>query len=558
MSENTIQIIKIAQGIPGRNHEYTEMVIRGDIMIEEKRYCIYLRKSRADADAEARGEGETLLRHEKTLLELSERMHIKVEKIYREIVSGDTIAARPVMQELLTDVESMTWTGVLVMEVERLARGDTIDQGIVARTFQITNTQIITPLKTYDPQNESDEEYFEFGLFMSRREYKTINRRLNRGRIQSVKEGKYIASVAPYGYIRVKLPNEKGYTLSPHPEQADVVRMIFDLYVNGLNGEEYGATKIARYLDSLGIKPMVADKWSPASIRDILQNEVYVNKIVWGKRKEVKTVENGVVKIMRPTAADYLCNNALHEGLVTQEIFDKAQYKRTHSPHSIKVNVKKPLQNPLAGLIYCDKCGSLMTRLGESKKTPYAFLKCPNRYCDNVSVPLFLVEKNLIAFLQDWIKNYQIEIESGANTSYESQLTLLQSSEQALDKEKQNLLKQLNNAYNLVEQGVYTADIFKSRNQILTSQIHDVDIRLSEIREKISEANEHYRMRTELVPRAYTLIQSYNQLSTAAEKNALLNQLVSKATILKTERNTRGKRDNSNFALNVWPKLPHA
>ena len=108
MSENTIQIIKIAQGIPGRNHEYTEMVIRGDIMIEEKRYCIYLRKSRADADAEARGEGETLLRHEKTLLELSERMHIKVEKIYREIVSGDTIAARPVMQELLTDVESMT------------------------------------------------------------------------------------------------------------------------------------------------------------------------------------------------------------------------------------------------------------------------------------------------------------------------------------------------------------------------------------------------------------------------------------------------------------------
>lgn len=199
-----------------------------------------------------------------------------------------------------------------------------------------------------------------------------------------------------------------------------------------------------------------------------------------------------------------------------------------------------------------------MTRLGESKKTPYAFLKCPNRYCDNVSVPLFLVEKNLIAFLQDWIKNYQIEIESGANTSYESQLTLLQSSEQALDKEKQNLLKQLNNAYNLVEQGVYTADIFKSRNQILTSQIHDVDIRLSEIREKISEANEHYRMRTELVPRAYTLIQSYNQLSTAAEKNALLNQLVSKATILKTERNTRGKRDNSNFTLNVWPKLPHA
>ena len=47
----------------------------------------------------------------------------------------------------------------------------------------------MTPSKTYDPENEFDEEYFEFGLFMSRREYKTINRRLQRGRAASIKEG---------------------------------------------------------------------------------------------------------------------------------------------------------------------------------------------------------------------------------------------------------------------------------------------------------------------------------------------------------------------------------
>lgn len=80
-------------------------------------------------------------------------------------------------------MESGSKKDVFVMEVERLARGDTIDQGIVAQTFKYSNTKIITPMKIYDPNNEYDEEYFEFGLFMPRREYKTTNRRLQRGRI---------------------------------------------------------------------------------------------------------------------------------------------------------------------------------------------------------------------------------------------------------------------------------------------------------------------------------------------------------------------------------------
>lgn len=67
--------------------------------------------------------------------------------IYREVVSGETIADRPVMQQLLHEVESGMWDGVLVVEVERLARGDTIDQGVVSRAFQYSDTKIITPTK---------------------------------------------------------------------------------------------------------------------------------------------------------------------------------------------------------------------------------------------------------------------------------------------------------------------------------------------------------------------------------------------------------------------------
>ena len=86
-------------------------------------YAIYLRKSRADLEAEAHGEGDTLARHEHILMELAKTRALPIGAIYREIVSGERIANRPVMQQLLSEVEDGRWKGVLVTETSRLARG---------------------------------------------------------------------------------------------------------------------------------------------------------------------------------------------------------------------------------------------------------------------------------------------------------------------------------------------------------------------------------------------------------------------------------------------------
>ena len=178
--------------------------------MENGLYCLYLRKSREDVEAELHGEGDTLLRHERVLMSLAKKLNITIGHVYREIVSGESIDARPEVKKLIHDVEQGKWKGVLVVEVERLARGDTLDQGIIARAFTISGTKIITPLKTYDPHNSADMEYFEFGLFMSRREYSTINRRIQGGRKASVLEGKWIYGDGPYGYQKVKIPKDKG------------------------------------------------------------------------------------------------------------------------------------------------------------------------------------------------------------------------------------------------------------------------------------------------------------------------------------------------------------
>ena len=79
------------------------------------------------------------MRHEQTLQELAFNRGYQIDKIYREVVSGETLAARPQMQKLLAEVEAGMWDGVLVMEVERLARGNSIDQGIVSQAFNFYN-----------------------------------------------------------------------------------------------------------------------------------------------------------------------------------------------------------------------------------------------------------------------------------------------------------------------------------------------------------------------------------------------------------------------------------
>ena len=91
------------------------------------RYCMLLRKSREDVEAERHGHFETLEYHEAELCRLADNLGIKVAKIYRELVSGDRLDERPQTQELVREVMRGQWDGVLARDLQRITRGDLID-----------------------------------------------------------------------------------------------------------------------------------------------------------------------------------------------------------------------------------------------------------------------------------------------------------------------------------------------------------------------------------------------------------------------------------------------
>lgn len=525
-------------------------------------YSIYLRKSRADLEAESRGEGETLARHEKELLSLAKKLRLNITAIYREIVSGETISARPKMQQLLREVEEGMWEGVLVMEVERLARGDTKDQGTVSEAFKFSNTKIITPSKVYDPSNEFDEEYFEFGLFMSRREYKTINRRIQRGRIASVNEGKYIAGTAPYGYRKVKIKAGKGYTLEVVPEEASVIKTIFHLYTTGElqddgTNRQLGMYLICKYLDEAGIKPPKNDTWSRATINDILRNPTYIGMVRWQWRKVIKQISDGIITESRTKDSNCMIIKGLHEPIISTEVFEMAQNIRKNKAH-ISVKSDNTLLNPLSGIMYCAKCGHSMTRASSNTKTNYPVLKCPNRKCDNISSPLGLVEKKLIASLEDWLAEYELKWGSDIkeHKTKNTISTLKAASIKKLSDKRLLTQKQLNNTYDLLEQGIYSAETFTSRNQALASQIESIDTELKRLRNEYENDLARERAKFEYIPSIRHMLDIYYSLDDAYTKNTMLRNVIDHVSYLKTERNVRGNKNNANFELTLFPRIP--
>ena len=427
-------------------------------------YAIYLRKSRKDYELEALGEGETLARHRKALTELAKSKGLVISKVYEEMVSGESIEDRPEMQRLLYDVCAGKYKGVLVMEIERLARGNTKDQGEVAEAFAISKTLIVTPAKTYDPTNEFDEEYFEFGLFMSRREYKTIRRRMQRGIIASVNEGNYVGSLPPYGYDIIRI-NKKERTLKLNDE-SQYVKMMFDWLVN----DKLSCGQIANKLTLMGIPTKTGKKeWNRATVSDILRNILYAGKIRWNRRKCTKEYVDGSIKKLkhRNLSSEHLIVEGKHEAIITMEMFEKAQVLfNSIAP----VKALTTIVNPLARIIFCKNCGKSIAYQSHrlKKNTKPRFTHRESNFCKVKSMPYEDVMEALIESLKAYIEDFEFKLTDEHLVQNElKQKELLKQ----LEKDLQNYEDKRRQLFDYLERNIYTEDEFLERKVILNERI---------------------------------------------------------------------------------------
>lgn len=511
-----------------------------------ERVAIYLRKSRQDIEAETRGEGETLAKHKTALLKLAKQQGLNIVRIFEEIASGESLIHRPQMLALLKAVESDEYDGVLVMDMDRLGRGNMREQGLILETFQESKTKIITPRKTYDLSDEFDEEYSEFETFMARRELKLITRRLQRGRIASVREGRYLGTRPPYGYELAEIGGHR--TLIPHPDQATIVRMIYDWYTDPT--KSMGANNIANELNTMNIPSYSGQQWDGSVVRNVLKNPVYTGKIKWRQKERKKSTDPSKITESRTRPkSEWIIVEGKHEPLVDEMIFAQAQSilsSRTHTP----VKPKQTLANPLAGLIRCELCGFSMVLRPYVQQKPHII--CQNRLCPNKSARFDFVEQKLLDALQEWLTEYKAQWGKRRRREPASEaVELRKAALQSLLRELAELEKQKERLHDFLERGVYDEATYLDRSQNLANRIEETRHGIANAEAALGDEIKRAKAQLDIIPSVENALKLYHRTEDQKKKNALLKSVVECAMYYK-EKHQKG----DNFKLVIYPKLP--
>jgi site-specific DNA recombinase len=513
-----------------------------------ERVAIYLRKSRADEEAEKRGEGETLSKHRSALLKHAKLHNLNITEIYNEIQSGESLIHRPQMLELLKQIESREYDAVLVMDLDRLGRGNMQEQGLILETFRTSKTKIITPRKVYDLNNEFDDEYSEFEVFMARKELKIITRRLQGGRVRSVEEGNYIGARPPYGYQIHKTDLER--ILVPHPEQAPVVKMIFEWYTQQDPHMRMGSNKIANELNRLGYKTYTEKTWESSTVLFILKNAVYAGRMQWKKKESKKSKEGGKRRDTRTRErSDWIDVKGKHEPLISEDLYNKAQ-SILKTKYHVPYQLQNGITNPLAGLIKCDLCGSSMVLRPYVSQPPH--IKCYNQLCQNKSSQFIYVEQKLLDSLSEWLKNYQAEWGNRKKpTKSNNTLMIRKLAVKNLEKELIALENQKGRLHDFLERGTYTEATYLERSQTLAVRINETQNTLQQAQHELVKKIQMKTAQNDIIPKIESVLKLYHRTKDPAKKNSLLKSILQYAVY----RKEKTQRLDS-FTLTLLPKLP--
>ena len=508
-----------------------------------KIWILYLRKSRQDDPNET--VEEVLAKHEMQLQEWAERElghRIPEEYIYREIVSGERISDRKELQKVLRAIESDEVAGIICKDAPRLSRGDLLDCGTLMTTLQFTSTLVATPMMVYNIEDKMERRFFQDELLRGSSYLDYVKEVLATGReIAVTKRGAFIGSTAPYGYKKVKIG--KLCTLEPHETEADVVRMMYDLYLN----HDMTFHSIGRKLDAMGIKPRTGECWRDTSIRQIISNHHYDGKVVYGKRKTKTVIEDGKQVRKRKRLVDdsqFAVVDGAHPALVDHETFVKANEKRTNNPRIIR-DLK--LSNPLAGVLVCAKCGKAM------KKSPYTH--ADDRYTctyHNPGCMKSIKVKEVVAAVITALEEAELpKLKAKLNGGQGNSAVIQQKILDGLMKQMAEYKEQEETQYELLETKKYTPELFEKRNAALREKMKQCEIQIEETRRTMPKPVD-YAERIIALEDAIAALK--DDTLDAEEQNKILKRIVERIEI---ETFPLPKR-NTGCTLDVYLLLSHA
>jgi site-specific DNA recombinase len=313
---------------------------------------------------------------------------------YVEPGASATDDRRPVFQKMISEACSKDppFSAIVVHSLSRFYR-DMLEFCLYERRLKKYDVKIIsiTQQTSDDPAGEMARKMFNlFDEYQSKENSKHTLRAMK----ENARQGFFNGSTPPYGYRVVEIDGlgNKGNKkrLEIDPAEAELVKTIFGLYLNGKNGNAFGIKGIASHLNSLGITRR-GKKWSRSTIHDLLRNRVYVGEYFFNK-KECRTGKKKPRSEWVPLKIDPIINI---------ETFEQAGFRRDQ--RSSKNIPPRVVNSPtlLTGLLKCGCCGSSMT-IATGKGGRYRYYKCNTRInhgigeCENGNIRMEKLDRAIL------------------------------------------------------------------------------------------------------------------------------------------------------------------
>lgn len=488
-----------------------------NITLFYEEWLLYLRKSRQDDPHET--VEQVLAKHERDLQDIAEREfggRIPETNIYREVGSGESLKERSEIQKVLARLEDPNIKGVLVMDCSRLSRGDLMDCAIIVDSFRFSKTLVATRYDMYDLNNKRDRKHFKDELLRGNDYLEYTKEILNRGREAAVKRGCYLGKVPPYGFNKIKIGKDN--TLEINEEQAEVVRLVFELYTR----EQLTPLRIAQRLNSMGIPAPKGGDWKKDTIRVMIRNEHYTGKVVWNKFKETQVLERGEVtkKRMKQPDSIKIIAEGIHPAIIDMDTWDAAQKLLARNPSQ---NHIYPLKNPFSSMLVCGCCGRAMYI--------HPYKKAEDRYeCKGAangqrcykSVKMSEVYDGVLELLEfSELPALEVKVKTGYGDSIKIQQRKLAQ----LEKQMEEYRAQEDYQYDMLETRQYTQEFFNRRNTALRKKMEKCESDIASARASIPKSV-NYEDQLKNLKTAIAALKDPE--ATPEEKNRLLKAVVDK------------------------------
>ncbi|MDY4545055.1 MAG: recombinase family protein [Bacilli bacterium] len=408
-----------------------------------------------------------------------------------EGISGTQVKNRTEFQKMIDDALNGKIDMIIAKSISRFAR-NTLDTLKYVRLLREHNVDVYFEKENIHTLELDSEMFLTLYSAFAQAESESTSMNVKMGLNAKMKRGEPVGNQNCYGFIW----NEKTKELEINEEQAEVVRLIFDLYVKGLGGRT-----IAHKLNDMGITTYFDKKWSQSSINRVIRNEKYVGDLL-GQKYYVTDPLSHKRSLNYGEKEQYYVKDH-HKGIVSRNIWNKAQEILNKRNNNKKDNGRKhkttySLKYDFSSKIVCGHCNSTYVRRQGTKRkdgTAPIYWKCfqqvdEKRYCEHSVVMREDVLKNMFVELYNLIVKNKHKTKEKLLDAIKSTLKEenYQKDIDKLNVELDKLNTKLSKLVDMQLDGVIDKDIYVKKEQEIKSQITDIEEKINNL-ENIKNTN---------------------------------------------------------------------